>query len=42
MAIRGSWADETAFGPVFSNHAWSIVREAIDWPRMRLIFGAAR
>lgn len=29
-------------GPAFSNHVWSIVWEATDWPRTRPTLGVAR
>lgn len=42
VEIRGSWADVIVLGPVFSSHAWSIVWEARDWPRIRFNLGVAR
>ena len=42
VEIKGSWAEVIILGPVFSNHVWSIVWEATDWPRMSPILGVAR
>lgn len=40
--IRGRLAEVKAFGPIFSNQAWSIVWLARVWPSTRLILGEIR
>jgi len=35
----GSWAEVVTLGPTFSNHVWSTVWEARDWPRTRPSLG---
>jgi len=42
VEIRGSWAEVTILGPAFSNHVWSTVWEARDWPKIKPTLGVAR